>query len=398
MKRFAFLIIFTLFLFSSVAGAVPPTVSVVASNTTIKVGDNITVNISVDPGDNATYGAQFDLNYTFPALNAISIVKGPFLTPDGTSSLVVINKCDNSISQCSYSESRIGENTPGITTPGILATITFKADSAGVVPLNLNNVILSDPSASPIENVTLSNATITIQSISTPTQNLINSGSGGGGGGGGGTSGEDFKNIENQERKDDLVYAGKQASFEFKQGGPVDSVTFTGKKNLGDITVSVEVLRSTSTLVKAEPSGTVYRNFNLWVGTSGIGTPENIENPVIRFKVENAWLASNNFAPGDVALFRWDTTGWSKLETNQIGRDEMNTSFEAKTEHFSPFVISASKASSETITPSVTTGTSPKVTQTITQNTPAPIGKSGGFEILLVIAMVMISYVIVRKR
>lgn len=148
-----------------------PMVNVTPRQKDVFVGQTFTIDITVNPDTVEVYGAQFDLNYTFPALNATSIVKGPFLTQDGASSLVIVNKCDNSISQCSYAESRVGVNN-GVTTPGKLATITFKAEAVGTVPLNLGNVILSNPSADgPIEGVILNSGSVNIKAV--PPTNVI---------------------------------------------------------------------------------------------------------------------------------------------------------------------------------------------------------------------------------
>jgi hypothetical protein len=144
-----------------------PSVSVVPSSSTVNIGDTFTINILVDPQGIETYGAQFDLIYISSILNATGIVAGPFLTQDGASSLVPIKKCNNSISKCEYAQTRMGVQN-GITTPGILATITFRAVAAGIVPLNLENVGLADTNANSI-NLVVFDGTIIVQRIIPPT-------------------------------------------------------------------------------------------------------------------------------------------------------------------------------------------------------------------------------------
>ena len=162
MRRVILSIIMTVILLISQGAASSPRVSVVSSNANVAKGSIFMVNISADPAGFETYGAQFDLNYLSSKINATKIEKGPFLTQDGAASLIAIQECNNNISQCSYGESRASVAN-GVTTPGILAKITFRADVAGVVPLNLSNVILADPSASMIEDITISNGTVTIR-------------------------------------------------------------------------------------------------------------------------------------------------------------------------------------------------------------------------------------------
>ncbi|MDP3104923.1 MAG: PGF-pre-PGF domain-containing protein [Candidatus Methanoperedens sp.] len=164
--------------------------------------------------------------------------------------------------------------------------------------------------------------------------------SGGGGGGGGGLSGENFTNIEVNEKYFMYIYKDKVTSYRFtSSGNPVMFVNITGNTSPGDIRTSVEVLKDTSTLVKEPASGIVYRNANIWVGTSGFAVAKNIKEAVIRFRVENAWISSNGLSQGDITMFKWDGSNWIKLETMVDGKDSVYSYFEAKTYSFSSFAI-----------------------------------------------------------
>ena len=120
-------------------------------------------------------------------------------------------------------------------------------------------------------------------------------------------------------------------------------VNITGNVNAGQINTAVEVLRNTSSLVNKSALGTVYKNMNIWVGTTGFAVPKNINQALIKFRVENAWLETNNIAQADVVLFQWYDDDWNKLETGSTGRNGSFTVFEAKTNRFSPFAISATE-------------------------------------------------------
>jgi PGF-pre-PGF domain-containing protein len=389
MKKSVLLIASILLLIST--GAAAP--SVVPSSSSVKVGENVTVNISVNPDNLDVFGAQFSLVYISSILNATSIVKGKFLTQDEAGSIVVKSVCDNAISRCDYAETRVGVKN-GVTTPGTIATITFRAVAAGTVPLKLIDVMMTNSSPADISGLIVNNGSVTVSSSPTPTPTPTISGNSGGGGGGI-TSGEDFNNIEKQDRKDAFVYAGKLTSFQFSDAGPIEFINFTGKKNLGETTVKVEVLKNTSTLVNQTPPGAVYRNINLWVGTSGFARPENIEHPVVRFNVENAWLSSNNFAAGDVALLRWNNSAWSRLETIQVGKNDMYTFFEAGTDYFSPFAISAKKSTQSVA--AALPANAERIQET--SGTPAaPAQKTPGFESVPVMAMLITVYMFSRKR
>jgi hypothetical protein len=95
-------------------------------------------------------------------------------------------------------------------------------------------------------------------------------------------------------------------------------------------------------------------NVNLWVGTSGFGTPKNIKEAVIRFRIENSWLSSNNIISSGINMVRWDGSKWDPVETSEETKDITYTYFKAKTYSFSSFAI---------------TGMEPKESRTVTENT-----------------------------
>jgi PGF-pre-PGF domain-containing protein len=167
---------------------------------------------------------------------------------------------------------------------------------------------------------------------------------GSGGGGGGGSSGENYSNILLIEKYDLQISKDALTSYRFTdQKNPIMFVNITGNTSLGIITTSVEVLKDTSDLVKTPPDGLVYKNANIWVGTSGFATPKNIKEAIVRFRVENSWLSDNNFIGSNVKLFRWNKIEWIELETAEITKDDTYTYFEGKTNMFSPFAISSLK-------------------------------------------------------
>ena len=174
-----------------------------------------------------------------------------------------------------------------------------------------------------------------------PAQNPT-SGGGGGGGGGGGASGENFTNIEVTEKYDLAIYKDKITSYRFKnESNPIVFVNITGNISFGDITTSVEVLRNNSTMVNTEPHGIVYKNANIWVGSSSFNSPRNIKQGVIRFRVKNTWIDKNNIVR--IGMVRWNKTGWEDLETNEIEKDDTFTYYEAITRTFSNFAIIGNK-------------------------------------------------------
>ena len=104
-------------------------------------GDNITVNIVVDPEGSEVYGASYILYFNNTVLNATSQVKGPFLTQDGNPSNIQYpqTEINNTAGEIEYVEYKLGM-VPGVTGLGVLTTITFQViGEEGISPLNLGD-------------------------------------------------------------------------------------------------------------------------------------------------------------------------------------------------------------------------------------------------------------------
>ncbi len=219
------------------------------------------------------------------------------------------------------------------------------------------------------------------------------SGGGGGGGGGGGASGENYANIVVKEKYDLFIFKDKITSYAFNnRSNPILFVNITGNINAGEIGAAVEVLRNTSTILKENPPGKVYKNVNIWVGTYGFAVPRNIKEAVIRFRVENSWIRGSGSI--DVRMVRWDGKQWIKLETVEKGSDSTYTYYEAGTNAFSPLAITGLEKEVEVM---------PSIPLAIPQATPVstaiPLEKGvPGFEIILAAAAFLAVYVIRRKE
>ncbi len=99
------------------------------------------------------------------------------------------------------------------------------------------------------------------------------------------------------------------------------------------------MLKGKSTLVSGLPPGEVYRCLNIWVGNGGFATSKNIENAVVCFKVEKAWLQNNSIDKSSITFNRYNDTKWNQLPTNLSAEDDKYVYFTAQTPGFSPFAI-----------------------------------------------------------
>ncbi|MCX9011814.1 MAG: PGF-pre-PGF domain-containing protein [Candidatus Methanoperedens sp.] len=190
--------------------------------------------------------------------------------------------------------------------------------------------------------VTLIGKTTSGQDIS-GTANIETVGCGGGGGGGGSGGGgvvssEPPENIDSYETKENDLRADYPVTFTFSGIGHwVSEIIITGRENENGIAVRIEALKGLSKHVNTPAPGTKY--INILAGT------KKIKEALIRFRVENSWIASEGIlSSDDVRMYRWDGSKWDQLETRVLAKDSTYTYYETKTYAFSSLAISGLKA------------------------------------------------------
>ena len=205
-------------------------------------------------------------------------------------------------------------------------------------------------------NSTYGNDTEIKNGYITVTEKLSSSGggggsSGGGGGGGGGSaSPESSRNIELKEISNEQVFKGIHTCYTFKGGvNDIVSVEFDPKKTFGKTTAIVEILKNTSSIVKGPAPGEVYKNINIWIGNSGFSRPENLENARINFRVSKTWISEHSINKNTVTLYRYNQNQWNPLSTALKEENEDYLYFTAETPGFSPFAISSTEKSTQSV-------------------------------------------------
>ena len=123
----------------------------------VTLGDEFTVNITVDPEGTEIYAADYALHFNNLVLQAVSQTKGPFL---GGDTLIISNQLNNAQGIIDYGESRKSPETTGVTNPGVLTTVKFEVRCSGMSELRFDAVTLSDPTASKVDDVNTTNGTV----------------------------------------------------------------------------------------------------------------------------------------------------------------------------------------------------------------------------------------------
>ncbi len=306
---------------------------------TQSIGENqdFILSIYVEP-DTPISGAQLDLVFDNSLVNVKEIREGDLLKQTGSTTIFSPGTTDNS--QGTVTDvygSILSKNT--ITTPGTLATVYLSStDGSGACKLELKNVLVSDSSGCSMP-VTVIGGNVKVGDISTSPAETI-SGGGSGEGGGGAGSPESSENVKLKEISQCFINNGVRARYTFKgDTNDIRYVEFDPKRSFGKTTAIIEMLKGKSTLTPGEPEGKVYQHMNIWVGTDGISTPENIENGVVGFRVERAWINENEIDLTSITLNHFSDYRWEVLETWQTGEDDLYLYFESKTQGFSPFAI-----------------------------------------------------------
>jgi PGF-pre-PGF domain-containing protein len=229
------------------------------------------------------------------------------------------------------------------------STVVYVYTSPGTYTVNLI--------ASNANGTTSKTATVNVFKESNSGGSSSKSSSSGGSGGSGGSP-EPSKNVQVKELSQVFVTNGKAVQFDFTRNVTcVVYVSFDAKKTAGKVTTIVEQLKNKSALVPTLPEGEVYKSFNVWVGNSGFASSENIENPVICFKVDKAWMEEKGINRDSILLNRYGNKTWEELPVNLSGEDRKYLYFTSGVPGFSFFAITG-KANilSEESVPSMESG------------------------------------------
>jgi PGF-pre-PGF domain-containing protein len=229
----------------------------------------------------------------------------------------------------------------------ILANVTFRGKSEGIARVLLTVRQIDDDDGYPL-----------LETSTTPLPTHGgNGGSSGSSGGGDAASDEDFKNIEKQESRDVDIHSG-QVVYKFTTQDIIREIGFDAKTSEGLITAKIEYLKGRPKKAAFDAPGSVFKYFNVVVGTSGYGSSSKLENAFIVFDVPDEWLRDNNL--DSVKAMKFKDSSWIDLKTEKISPG----TYKASSPGFSGFaIVGTSAASMEKINPSSTTSVANTVSE-----------------------------------
>ncbi|WP_164888545.1 PGF-pre-PGF domain-containing protein [Methanosarcina sp. MSH10X1] len=151
---------------------------------------------------------------------------------------------------------------------------------------------------------------------------------------------EPASNVESKEISEAFITNDKEVKFDFEKNETcIAYLTFGSKKTVGKITATVEELKAKSSLVSVPVSGEVYKYFNIGIGNGGYATLDNMDNPVVCFRVEKAWIEDKNINEASITLSRFNAGRWEQLPANLSGEDDSFLYFTAQIPELSFFAI-----------------------------------------------------------
>ncbi|VVB85199.1 Uncharacterised protein [uncultured archaeon] len=233
-------------------------------------------------------------------------------------------------------------------------------------------------------------ALISVRAVAPPSAG--GGGGGSGSGGGGVVSSEDFANIENQESHDVNIHTGPIA-IPFNVLDIVKEIGFSANTNEGWLTAKVENLRGRPKVATTDAPGTLYKYFNVWVGTSGYGESSKIDSTYTVFKVPDDWLKNNNAE--SVKLMKFQDGAWKELKTDKVGTE----TYRADTSGFSSFAIIGVPKAQVEVSPTATVTGIPAPTPSVSEapTASAPPATLYLILVLMVIIAIAMYFLVLRK-
>jgi PGF-pre-PGF domain-containing protein len=133
------------------------------------------------------------------------------------------------------------------------------------------------------------------------------------------------------------IGAGETQTVEFsKPDIPVSEIEVTASEQAAGVQLTVSVVDPASATITIAAGGTVYSYMQISTNEPGA-----IQQAVVNFKVDKAWLAANGLVPSQMVLSHFSEGAWTDLATDVTSEDDQYVYFSAVVPSFSLFAITA---------------------------------------------------------
>ena len=121
------------------------------------------------------------------------------------------------------------------------------------------------------------------------------------------------------------------------ENGPLTEVEVAFRKPIsgGYATVKAQLLQQRP----KEVNGIQKRVYSYLELTTQNFDDSQVEEATVKFDVEKSWLSRSQVEPGNIALYRYGSSGWGELPTTKTAEDATFVHYEAKTPGLSVFAI-----------------------------------------------------------
>jgi PGF-pre-PGF domain-containing protein len=168
----------------------------------------------------------------------------------------------------------------------------------------------------------------------------------------------------------------------------INEIEVTTTERVLNVIIQMEESDQKPSAVATEATGSVYKYIDI---TATNLEDDNIEEGKLRFKVEQSWISDNSIDSATITLNRYSDAAWAELATSLLREDTEYVYYEAVTPGFSYFAISG-----ETVVPTTTTTTT--VPTTTTTSVGIPIGETGTWQMLAIVAIIVVVLVFVLYK
>lgn len=191
------------------------------------------------------------------------------------------------------------------------------------------------------------------------------------------------------------IAAGKSETVDIvkTEDVAIRKIVVSVANKVNNIQITVGKLPDKPATITQEITGKVYHYME--INKTNI-TDSDVNQTIIRFEVEKSWITTNSVNKSEVALFRYSSNAWNKLQTTELSDDGTNVLYEAVSPGLSVFAIGLGEAPAAPTQPTGETPTGEKTPEEVVEEV-----KKDSWKIAIIIVVFVASvagFVLMKKN